>query len=229
MAFSLRIYLTKPRFRKLNNPSAMRNKGPILEVLKKQLQPNKILLEISSGVGIHSAYFAEHFPSVKFQPSEYDQNLFNSIEDCQTKNICDPVYVDIREDYSKWGDCGPFQEGADKMDFANCNNFFDYMLNINMMHITPFSCSIGLFYNAGKLLKPGGKLFTYGPYSVNGLLTPESNVRFNENLTAQNPEWGIRDLNELSVLAKQNSIVLLEAHDLPANNKCVVWQKIVDG
>ena len=34
----------------------------------------------------------------------------------------------------------------------------------------------GLFSGAGFILKPDGLLLTYGPYAVDGVLTPDSNV-----------------------------------------------------
>lgn len=215
-------------FRKLHNPSAMRNRDPILEILKTQIEPNKVLLEISSGVGVHATYFAQHFPNVVFQPTEFDRGLFNSImayiEECPTNNVCRPVYVDISEPYTSWGEL-PFPRETEIRKFKDCGNYFDYMLNINMMHISPFKCSEGLFSNAGHLLKPGGKLFTYGPYSMNGILTPESNIRFNESLKSQNPEWGVRDLKDLREIAQKSSIELVKTFDLPANNKFIIWQK----
>jgi hypothetical protein len=94
-----------------------------------------------------------------------------------------------------------------------------------MIHISPFNCTEGLFKNASKLLKPQGLLFTYGPYSENYVLTPESNFSFDRSLKAQNPEWGIRDINDLKTLAEENSIELLKINNLPSNNKLIVWRK----
>ena len=53
---------------------------------------------------------------------------------------------------------------------------------INMIHISPWKCTESLFKNASILLNPGGMLFTYGPYAVNGIITPESNISFNQSL-----------------------------------------------
>lgn len=209
--------------------AAQRNCGPIFDTIKPFIEPNKVLLEISSGSGYHIKYFAERLPDNVFQPSEIDDNsimMFRQyLTNSELKNICEPVFADVSKHYAKWQECGPFPGEISKRKFADCKEFFDYILNINMIHITPFKCTLGLFVNSRDILKPGGLLFTYGPYSVNGVLTPESNVQFNENLKMQNKEWGIRDIEELKEVAKESSISLLRTFDLPANNKLLVWQK----
>lgn len=99
------------------------------------------------------------------------------------------------------------------------------MLNINMIHISPYKCTEGLFENSSKLLKPQGLLFTYGPYSENYVLSPESNVSFDQSLRAKNPEWGVRDICDLKKLAEKNSMELMNIYNLPSNNKLLVWIK----
>jgi SAM-dependent methyltransferase len=202
----------------LRNPAGERNKQPILEGLQKYIKPNESskLLEISSGPGLHSSFFAEHFPAVTFHTSEFERGMFNSIDAYRThygaKNVLEPIFVDVSKYLSQWE--VKFEE-----------NSFDYALNINMMHISPIECSFGLFANASKLLKPGGLLFTYGPYAVDGVLQPESNISFDQGLRRQNPAWGIRDISELKKIAEKNLIELLATHDLPSNNKLLVWKK----
>ncbi|XP_058168192.1 methyltransferase-like 26 [Anopheles ziemanni] len=212
--------------RKYPNPAGERNKDPILNVLKRVFntkEPNLFLLEIASGVGLHSTYFAHVFPNITFQPSEVDTSLFGSIaayqHEAQLENLLRPTVIDISKPCSEWNN------GAN-INLANSAERFDYMLNINMLHISPFACAEGLFQNASQLLKPGGLLVTYGPYAVNGILTPESNVSFNESLQRRNPECGIRDTSVLQKLATLNRMTLEEMIDLPANNKCLIWKKL---
>lgn len=201
--------------KKINYPAPERNKNHILQVLKNHFDTEKPgnVIEIASGTGQHVSYFATHFPNLTFQPSEYDASLFGSIEayirDTPTKNIKNAVIIDITTDSSSW----------------NLNNLYDYMININMIHISPFECTIGLFKNGCNVLKNGGILVTYGPYAVNGVITPESNVNFDKHLKAQNPKWGLRDIVDLKQLAGSFGIKLLQIYDLPANNKCLVWKK----
>uniref|UniRef100_A0A182MK56 Peptidase S1 domain-containing protein n=1 Tax=Anopheles culicifacies TaxID=139723 RepID=A0A182MK56_9DIPT len=120
--------------------------------------------------------------------------------------------------------CSEWQNDAN-VNLSGCASQFDYMLNINMIHISPIACAKGLFYNASELLKPGGLLITYGPYAVDGVLTPDSNVQFNTSLQQRNPEWGIRDTSDLCKMALQKGITLVEMIDMPANNKCLIWRK----
>lgn len=75
------------------------------------------------------------------------------------------------------------------------------------------------------MLKPGGLIFTYGPYAHNGVIEPQSNVNFDRNLRSQNPKYGLRDIKDLSQTALNYGMSLRHIHDLPANNKCLVWEK----
>lgn len=159
------------------------------------------------------SYFAKHFPKLTFQPSECETPLLESIkayaEETPTKNVKLPIRIDITHDPKTWG--------IDKQ--------FDYMININMIHVSPPECTEALFRNAGDILKPSGILITYGAYAHNGRITPQSNVEFDKGLRIQNPEWGLRDINDIENIANKFGIQLLKIHDLPANNKCLAWRK----
>lgn len=188
-------------------------------MLRKYLDPSKPgnVLEIGSGTGQHISYFAQHFPNLTFQPSEYETGLFESIRayasDTPTNNVKNPVKIDVTTDSKTWN------LGVDK---------FDYLINVNMMHISPYNCTLGLFNNAGKVLKSGGLMITYGPYAYNGVIEPQSNIDFDKSLRRQNSEWGLRDIKDLENVARDAGLTLLMKHDLPANNKCLAWQKLVN-
>ncbi|KAJ4432341.1 hypothetical protein ANN_20960 [Periplaneta americana] len=210
------------------NSAAERNKEPILQVLKKFITPyiektghqdgGYHCLEISSGSGQHITHFAPHFKSVMWQPSEVDVSSFGSIsayiQDSGVSNIQQPIFIDVSEDYTKWGGGGVI--GRQSMDF---------IINMNLIHISPFKCTEGLFHNASQVLKPNGLLFTYGPYAFHGKISPESNIRFNLMLRTQNPEWGLRDIDQLTTLATSGGLQLVEIVALPANNHCLIWRK----
>ncbi|XP_026731706.1 methyltransferase-like 26 isoform X1 [Trichoplusia ni] len=208
---------------KLIYPAASRNQDPILQVLKRfiicdvdsiQDEESPLFLEIASGSGQHVAHFAPNFPGVKFQPTEVDDSLIGSISyyanHCKTKNILPPMLIDICNNLSTYG----FEE-----------NSVDYMYNANMIHISPYACTVGLFENAGNYLKPDALMITYGPYSKDGQITPESNVQFHASLKARNAEWGIRDITELIKLGEKNNLMLMDTVEMPANNKTLIWKK----
>ena len=52
----------------------------------------------------------------------------------------------------------------------------DLILNINMIHISPWTATQGLMVLAGETLRPGGILYLYGPYKVQGTPTVPSNL-----------------------------------------------------
>lgn len=172
------------------------------------------VLELASGTGQHVSYFARHFPKLVFQPSECDESLLDSIvaygEETPTKNVLPPLKIDVSQDSKTWG-----------LDSKK----FDYVININMIHVSPFSCTIGLFRYGTSFLKPGGLLVTYGAYKHNGVITPESNVLFDRDIRRRNPEFGLRDINDVEKIANEYSVDLVKIYDLPANNKCLVWAK----
>ncbi|XP_035726708.1 methyltransferase-like 26 isoform X1 [Vespa mandarinia] len=203
--------------KKLIYPAAERNKDPILSVLQRYIQrgATQKFLEISSGSGQHIAHFAPHFPQITFYPSEYETRLLESIAAHANgfSNIKNPLKIDITTDYQTWAN-GIFLEKS-----------IDYIYNANMMHCAPYQCSIGLFKNAGKLLKSNGILFTYGPYAIDGTITPESNVQFDRSLKSMNSDWGLRELRELENLAEENNVKLVEIFNMPSNNKVIIWKK----
>lgn len=184
---------------------------------------------------MHIQYFAPQFPKITFQPSEYDLRLLESVTayavDCPHNNVCPPMQIDISKPYMEWGvnsnPNGPFLIGNTHKDFKDYKGVLDFMLNINLMHISEFKCTEGLFFNAGQLLKPGGLLFTYGAYAEDGVIEAESNRRFDAGLKSENPEWGLRDIVDLKKIAAKNGIELVQKYDMPANNKTLVWCKSV--
>lgn len=202
-------------------PSATRNEGPILEVLKQFLgRSDKFkAFEIASGTGQHAKAFGSYFSCASWEPTEYDETLINDIElHCKSlKNVKTPQQVDIRENLEEWTFTPRYLA---KYDVGLC---------VNMIHISPVECTHGLFRNMAKLLAIGGLLFTYGPYAVDGSITPQSNVDFNNSLKSRNPEWGIRDINFLKNISKEEGLKLEMVIEMPANNKTLVFRRLPPG
>lgn len=77
---------------------------------------------------------------------------------------------------------------------------------------------------AGRILPPGGILYLYGLFQQNGRHTAPSNADFDESLRAQNPESGVRDLDEVVAVAREQHLLLLKTYPMPANNLSVIFQ-----
>lgn len=188
-----------------------RNKRPILEQLERFLSPpSALLLEVGSATGQHAAYFCERLPHVLVQPTDHDpehlETLARRVELGLWPNLLPPLRLDAGS--ADWPDVAP-----------------SAIFCANVIHIAPLAVAHGLFTGASRLLAPGALLLTYGPYKIAGAHTSESNERFDESLKSRNPEWGVRDLDELAAFAHGVDLELEEKVALPANNFFVVWRR----
>lgn len=85
---------------------------------------------------------------------------------------------------------------------------------------------LGLFKGSCYALKPNGRLFTYGAYANNGVITPQSNIDFNSSIKARNPGWGLRDItDQLVPIASKYGFTLIDQIAMPSNNHFLVWSK----
>jgi SAM-dependent methyltransferase len=189
-------------------PAADRNKGPILDVLRRVLPARGIVLEIASGTGQHTAHFARSLPSLEWQPTEYDAAMLPSIEGwCEgLANVRAPVVLNV----------GQMPWPVERADAVLC---------INMIHISPWQATLDLMKGAARVLGDGGVLFLYGPYRRFGAHTASSNAAFDADLRARNPEWGVRDLKAVEETARGHGFSLDEVVAMPANNFSVIFRK----
>jgi hypothetical protein len=95
-----------------------------------------------------------------------------------------------------------------------------------VIHIAPWQIAEGLFAGAGRYLRGGGELFLYGPFKRDGKHTSISNAVFDTSLREGNPEWGVRDLEAVEVLAARTGLRLAEIAEMPANNLTLVFERL---
>jgi SAM-dependent methyltransferase len=194
----------------LHAAATERNRGPILEVLRGVLPPTGLVLEIASGTGEHVAFFARAFPALRWQPSDASLPHLASIRAWSAAsgadNIAPAVLLDVER--APW----PVVQA-------------DAILNINMIHISPWSAAEALFQGAARLLPPSGVLFLYGPFKRGGAHTAESNQRFDDRLRGEDPRWGVRDLDDVQALASSVGFQAAEIALMPANNLSLVFRR----
>ncbi|MFM8543201.1 MAG: DUF938 domain-containing protein [Chakrabartia sp.] len=195
---------------KRHAPATARNRDAIADMLSASLPASGTMLEIASGTGEHIVHFAGAFPQLLWQPSDHDVLGLDSISAWSTEaglpNLLPPVLIDA---------------SAPDWPVARA----DALLCINMVHIAPWMATQGLMAGAGRLLPKGAPLILYGPYIVPGVETAPSNLAFDANLRAQNPNWGLRDLAEVEALAAARGLLLDQRIEMPANNLSLIFLK----
>jgi SAM-dependent methyltransferase len=102
---------------------------------------------------------------------------------------------------------------------------FDAIVSLNMVHIAPWEAALGLLAGAGRLLRPNGVLFFYGPFMRGGAHTAASNAAFDADLKRRDRRWGVRDVDDLVDQAAPHGLELREVVPMPAKNLSLVFVK----
>ncbi|HJL18151.1 MAG TPA: DUF938 domain-containing protein [Sandaracinaceae bacterium LLY-WYZ-13_1] len=200
---------------RLFSAACERNRGPILEVLRAVLPDHGRVLEIAAGTGMHAVHFAARLPALDWQPTDADEAALASIaawreaglrERPTSENLRPPLRLDVTA--AEW-----------PVDVA------DALFNANMIHISPWACTVGLFTGAARVLRAGAPMVLYGPYKLDGRHTAPSNARFDASLRARDPRWGVRDLDEVRRLAAEHGFAFERRVEMPANNQTVVFRR----
>jgi SAM-dependent methyltransferase len=194
----------------LASPAAERNKQPIAAVLARSLPAAGLVLEVASGTGQHAEHFARLLPGLTWQPTEADADMLAAlrarVQHAALPNLLAPLAFDVHDASA------PIESAAAVV----CSN---------MLHIAPWSACPALLAHAHRLLTPGAPLVLYGPFKRGGEHTAPSNAAFDADLRRRNPEWGVRDLDEVVALARRYGLALAEVVGMPANNLTVVLHR----
>lgn len=197
---------------RLHAPSAVRNRAPILDVLRRHLPERGLVLEVASGSGEHVMHFAQAFPGLDFQPSDADRQAHASIDawraEAGLQNVRPAIALDAAAE--AW----PISAA-------------DAVLCINMIHIAPWNSAAGLVRGAAALLRADCMLYLYGPFRRDGAHTAPSNAAFDRSLRMQNPDWGVRDLEAVAALAASHGFAAPIVEAMPANNLSLIFRKQV--
>lgn len=195
---------------KRHAPATLRNRDAIVAVLADWLPVTGAVLEVASGSGEHAVHFAAAFPGLDWQPSDPDPAGLTSIAayraEADRANIAPPVALDAAA--AEWP--------VDRADAILC---------INMVHISPWEATLGLFAGAARLLVPGAPLILYGPYIEPDVPTATSNLAFDVSLRSRNPAWGLRDTDVVKAAAADAGFAFAERRAMPANNLMLLFRR----
>ncbi len=195
-----------------SSPAAQRNRQPIAAILDEELPATGKILEIASGTGEHALYFAEKFPQILWQPSDASEAAIEAIaswsKSADLPNLLPPLQLDA-SDPQRWPAVGALTA----------------ILCINMVHISPWSVTTGLFTGAQARLQADDPLILYGPYLRSEVETAASNVAFDADLKRRNPAWGLRALEDVDKLAANHQFQRTRLAEMPANNIMLVYRR----
>ncbi len=185
------------------------NKQPILAVIKNYFSNHQHILEIGSGTGQHAVFFAENMPELTWHCSDvatYHQGIRAWLSDYPNENIKGPYELDVTQ--SDW----PMEQ-------------VQGIFSANTTHIMSWENVKQLFAGVGRILACDGYFCLYGPFNYQGRYTSESNAQFDRYLKQRDPSSGIREFDELQILANAANLSFVHDHEMPVNNRILVWQK----
>ena len=196
-------------------PATERNREAILAVLHEHLPDKGTILEIASGTGQHAAFFSHQLQTHHWLPTDIDPINLASIEswrqEADSSGLLPARKLDVRD--PAW----PIENDLPVPIAA--------IVNINMLHISPWPCCEALFSGAARILGSDSVIILYGPFKRDGQHTAPSNASFDGQLRAQDPEWGVRDLESVTEVAASYGFVCRDIITMPANNLALVFDQ----
>lgn len=220
---------------KAHAPATLRNREPIAGVLERELPASGTVLEIAAGSGEHAVFFAATFPGLRWVPTDPSPEALASIAahgaDYPGTNMSVPLLLDaaapeswpITEAAAVLGTDRGSDRCADKNSVTDPR--FDACVCINMVHITAWAATVGLFKGCARVLTNEAPIILYGPYLEAGVKTAASNLEFDRSLKARNPEWGLRRLEDVDRIAAEHGFARTSRYEMPANNLTLVYRK----
>ena len=193
-------------------PATERNREPLLEVLKQHLPEHGTVLEVAAGTGQHAAFFAPRLTPRWWLPTDLDEANIASIaawrEEAGASNLLSPQTLDVLA--TRWS-----------VEESVLPEPISAIVNINMVHISPWSCCEALFDGAARIIDAQAPVLMYGPFKRGDEHTAPSNAVFDQQLRAQDPDWGVRNLEDVINVAEARGFLCDVVIPMPANNLMV--------
>ena len=188
--------------------SCLRNREPILGVLRDHFADRRNVLEIGSGTGQHAIFFAAALRHLNWQTSEQRENLPGIrawLNETALPNTPAPLELNVM---GTW----PTQR-------------YDAIFSANTLHIMSWAEVERVFARLPEVMTGDARLAVYGPFNYGGRFTSESNAAFDASLKKRGSHQGIRDFEAVDALAVTAGLTLIEDRAMPSNNRCLVWKR----
>ena len=195
---------------RLSAPSALRNVGPITQVLGDLVPDTGIALEIASGTGQHVLAYARAFPQLTWQPSDIAPARLASIDAWRRAAKLENLLPALRLDAAT----PDWDLGA-----------FSLVLISNLFHLISAPAGENVIAGAARALAPGGRLFIYGPFRENGSFRSRGDANFHASIIAAEPESGYKSVEWMHEIAARAGLCPSGRHEMPANNLALHWQR----
>ncbi len=191
------------------SPACERNQSFILPHLQSHLSTAAHVLEIGSGTGQHAVFFSQHLPHLIWQTSDRVENhpsIHAWIDEHHNPRVRRPIELDVGQ--SAWP-----------------NIMIDAAFTANTCHIMHIDEVAMMFAGVGRLLHDKGLMLIYGPFNYAGQFTSASNQEFDIALKLQAAHRGIRHIEDIQNMAVKHGLTLTHDHEMPANNRLLVFRK----
>jgi len=189
-----------------------RNKQPIAAELERWLPRPARVLEVGSGSGQHAVHFTRTLSRLHWQPSERPEaldglqqrlDLEGRSQLASGSSLADADALDVTQDLLPRGP-------------------FDAVFSANTAHIMPAAAVPLLIAGAAAVLRPGGLLLLYGPFSDGGRHSAPSNAAFDAHLRSLDAAMGVRDADWIVALGQGAGLASVADVAMPANNRLLV-------
>lgn len=186
-----------------------RNKYAIEGALRNIFEKPGDVLEIGSGTGQHAVHFAARLPHLTWHCSDLPDRhagINAWIDESALENVVRPIAMDVS---------GP---GWPTRKYA-------YAFSSNTAHIMSWPKVELMFSGLSGVLVQQARFALYGPFNVDGQFTSDGNRKFDQALRAEDPNMGIRNLEDVAKLAADCGFSLSDNLSMPANNRLLVFAK----
>jgi hypothetical protein len=205
-----------PADARLHSPVFLRNGPPLLVTLAPWFAGRTgPVLEIGAGTGQHATAFRLGFPSLDWIASDPDPLHRASVAAWAAAAGLPERPVPDLDAAADWAEApevaalGPLSA----------------VVSMNVIHIAPLAVAEGIVRGAGKALASQGLLVFYGPFREQGRHTGEGNRRFDTGLRAENPDWGLRDVEGIAEMARAAGLSPAALIAMPANNRLLLFRR----